>query len=604
MRTNEIHASAKQVGRSSGRSSVAAAAYRSGSLLHDERTGLTHDYTRKGGVEHSQIFLPDTAPDWAKEAQTAHELREKLWNATEEKENRSNSTTAHELVVAFPSEFNAMQRREAGTAISQEIARRYNVAVDISYHVPSRDGDQRNYHAHILFATRGFDKQRPDGWEKTKFRDLSADLKDKKTGEKYLDHEGKPTTRGKLEVEALRKFTADEYNRIAERDRLEVRSEYLSFKRRGIDREPTQHMGVKAVQIENEGKQSRIGDANRKIKASNDNREALRERANVINLEQERLKRQGFKVDTPDDIRNDILEAIASKHDHFPFHKKQLSAAQEDLEQSRSRLENITLLERIAGKRTEYLQDIEAKEQNLENARFRMNELINPRTRGEIESGNYEPDVHRDNLGKINAKEAAELESKAAEYQKEQAELAKIEFEISSRSNGDKILGSITGKTREQKARIDVLRESVKSYEAKQRQYEVYTATQSREEAEFQDQKHKQEQARDFADSAQRMADNRRISDEFDDHEIHKFDRAPQALDEQNRQRDEEADYKERHKHDYDQPEGDIAKEDKAATERGEGSTQEAAEHDRDRSIERDTQDVQRDRDTDGLERE
>ncbi len=33
--------------RSSGYSAVASAAYRSGSLMLDERTGLTHDYTRK-----------------------------------------------------------------------------------------------------------------------------------------------------------------------------------------------------------------------------------------------------------------------------------------------------------------------------------------------------------------------------------------------------------------------------------------------------------------------------------------------------------------------------------------------------------------------------
>lgn len=597
MRTNEIHASAKQVGRSSGRSSVAAAAYRSGECLYDERTGLTHDYTRKGGVEHSQIFLPDTAPDWAKEAQTAHELREKLWNAAEAKENRSNSTTAHELVVAFPSEFNAMQRREAGSAISGEIARRYGVAVDISYHTPSRDGDQRNYHAHILFMTRGFDDQRPDGWSKNKFRDLSGDTLDKASGEKYLDHEGKATTRGKLEVEALRKFTADEYNRIAERDRLEVRSEYLSFKRRGIDREPSQHIGPTANDMEQQGKQSRRGNVNRQIQAANDNRDALREKANVIQLETERQKRRGFTEETPEGIKAEILEAIASKHDHYPFHKKQLNQAQQELEQSRERLENITLLERIAGKRAEYLEDIEAKEKNLENARFRMNELVNPRTRGEIESGDYQPDVSRDGLGKINARAAAELEAKAAEYQKEQAELAKIEFELSSRSNSDRILGAITGKTREQKARIDELRESVKSYEAKQRQYEVYTATRSREEAEFQDQKHKQEAAREQAELAQRMAENRHISDEFDDQQIHKFDRpAPSALDEQNRQRDEDADYERRHKHDYDRPEGDgdIAKEDKISVERIENQKQDIADRADERSIERESPEAER----------
>ncbi len=109
MRTNELHASAKQIGRSSGRSS--AAAYRSGERLVDERTGLTHDYTKKGGVEYAQVYTPYNALEELRD-------REKLWNAVEKKENRKNSTTAHELEIAFPHEFNAMQRREAGDAIS------------------------------------------------------------------------------------------------------------------------------------------------------------------------------------------------------------------------------------------------------------------------------------------------------------------------------------------------------------------------------------------------------------------------------------------------------------------------------------------------------
>ena len=163
MRTNELHATAKQVGRSSGRSSVAAAAYRSGEIIVDERTGQVHDYRQKGGIEHTRIYLPDNAPDHLND-------RAALWNAVEFKENRKNSTTAHELEIAFPHEFNAMQRREAGDMISKEIMRRYNCAVDIAYHQPNREGDQRNFHAHILFTTRGFDEGSSDGWSKNKFR--------------------------------------------------------------------------------------------------------------------------------------------------------------------------------------------------------------------------------------------------------------------------------------------------------------------------------------------------------------------------------------------------------------------------------------------------
>ena len=53
------HASTKPIARSAGRSAVAAAAYRAGVELVDARTGLVHDYTRKGGVEHTEILTPD-----------------------------------------------------------------------------------------------------------------------------------------------------------------------------------------------------------------------------------------------------------------------------------------------------------------------------------------------------------------------------------------------------------------------------------------------------------------------------------------------------------------------------------------------------------------
>ena len=106
-RTYEIHAAPKQVQRSSGRSAVAAAAYRSASRIIDDKTGEIHDYTRKQGVEYTRIYTPENAPDWAKD-------RALLWNGVEAVEKKSNAITAREWQIAFPSEFNAMQRREAG----------------------------------------------------------------------------------------------------------------------------------------------------------------------------------------------------------------------------------------------------------------------------------------------------------------------------------------------------------------------------------------------------------------------------------------------------------------------------------------------------------
>ena len=76
------HLSTKPVSRSSGRSAVASAAYRCAVLLTNHRDGLVHDFTRKEGVEHKEIVLPDgLSADWALD-------RSALWNAAEVAEAR------------------------------------------------------------------------------------------------------------------------------------------------------------------------------------------------------------------------------------------------------------------------------------------------------------------------------------------------------------------------------------------------------------------------------------------------------------------------------------------------------------------------------------
>lgn len=76
--------SASVISRSAGRSATAAAAYRAGERIRDERTATTFDYTKRSGVEHTEIIVLDSAPDWMRE-------RSKLWNAVEITEKRKDS---------------------------------------------------------------------------------------------------------------------------------------------------------------------------------------------------------------------------------------------------------------------------------------------------------------------------------------------------------------------------------------------------------------------------------------------------------------------------------------------------------------------------------
>jgi len=104
--------------RSSGHSATAAAAYRSGSEVTDERTGEVHDYSRKDGVAHSEIVLPAHAPQWAHD-------REKLWNAVEAAEDRKNSTVSREFLISFPAELTGPDSLE----LRQHMAREYTQAL-------------------------------------------------------------------------------------------------------------------------------------------------------------------------------------------------------------------------------------------------------------------------------------------------------------------------------------------------------------------------------------------------------------------------------------------------------------------------------------------
>ncbi len=140
------HLSVKAVSRKSGRSATAAAAYRAAERIECNREGRVHDYSRKQGVAHAEIIVPSEA-SWARD-------RSLLWNAAEAAEKRSNSTVAREYELALPAELPAFERVALARAFGQAVSDRYGVAADIAIHAPGREGDLRNWHAHVLTTTR------------------------------------------------------------------------------------------------------------------------------------------------------------------------------------------------------------------------------------------------------------------------------------------------------------------------------------------------------------------------------------------------------------------------------------------------------------------
>lgn len=266
------HASTKPISRSAGRSAVAAAAYRSGSELVDERTGLVHDYTRKGGVESTEIMLPGGGSA----------ERNQLWNAAEAAESRKDSRTAREWVIALPAELDAGQRRELAREFGAALVERYGVAVDVAIHAPDREGDNRNHHAHVLTTTRQVSR---DG-ETVRMGDKATiELSDKKRRELGLCPAAD-------EVKAVRELWEQTANRALEQAGRAERIDSRSLEAQGIDREATQHLGPVASDMERRGRASDRGDGNRQAQANNTERQRLR--AQVIDLQAER-ERQAVK---------------------------------------------------------------------------------------------------------------------------------------------------------------------------------------------------------------------------------------------------------------------------------------------------------------------
>ena len=202
------HLSVKSISRSSGRSAVAAAAYRSGERLFDARQGMEHDYTRKGGVEYTELIAPEDAPEWA-------ENRDRLWNEAEASERRKNSVVAREWELSLPSELSTDARRTLTVDFARTLVERYGVVADVAVHAPNRDGDSRNHHAHILTTTR---QVGPDGFgSKTRVLDV------KQTAS--------------VEVFAMREHWAERQNEALERINAETRVDHRTLDAQRLDAE-------------------------------------------------------------------------------------------------------------------------------------------------------------------------------------------------------------------------------------------------------------------------------------------------------------------------------------------------------------------------------
>jgi hypothetical protein len=272
--------------RSGGKSSVAAAAYRACESIEDERTGITHDFTRKGGHVYGEVMLCTNAP-------AEYKNRAVLWNAVEKIEKNKNAQTSREVEVSLPIELNLKDpdQLEMAKNLLRDFIRDNFVSrgmcADWNIHNP--DEDNHNPHCHIMLTMRPIKENGEWGDKEKKAYTLdnfgnrvpildAAKVKkfEKNNGETYEDalrRAATPEERDEiiLSVQKLgaknrrmwkretvdstgwneqslaeqwRCDWADKENALLERINSASRVDHRSYKRQGVDKIPTIHEGV------------------------------------------------------------------------------------------------------------------------------------------------------------------------------------------------------------------------------------------------------------------------------------------------------------------------------------------------------------------------
>ena len=297
------HMSIKIGSKGKGQSAVAAAAYRSGDKLTDKETGLISDYTRKGGVVHSEISLCDNAP-------LKYADRETLWNAVHEIENKKNSRLWREFEVALPKEFSQDEQIETVRDFVKQLTDS-GMCADWSLH-DKRDG---NPHAHIMATVRSITNEGEWAPKSRLVYDLDENgerifQKLNKQGYKqYKSHkEDYNNWNAKERVEEWRAAWAKCCNdRLAERDHIDHRS----YERQGIDQIPTIHEGYAARKIAAAGGTSERVEINNEIRERNSLMRKLAEQLKQIALKIKEFGNKLKELHEAEKVNNEVIISSA-----------------------------------------------------------------------------------------------------------------------------------------------------------------------------------------------------------------------------------------------------------------------------------------------------
>lgn len=232
------HLAAKVISRGKGKCATASSAYQAAEKIKDLRTGQIYDYTRKQGVDATEIIAPENAPDWV-------ENRSELWNNAELFENRKNSRTAREIELALPVELNSAANQELVRGFVKEELISKNLVADLAFH----NLDSHNPHAHIMFSTRVIGEK---GWG---IKQRSLDQKEW--------------------IRQIRASWANHVNQALEQAGQSERIDHRSLEAQGINRIPQIHLGANVAAMMKKGIATERGEIYLEIEAANQEIEEL-----------------------------------------------------------------------------------------------------------------------------------------------------------------------------------------------------------------------------------------------------------------------------------------------------------------------------------------
>src|SRR6202161_3472903 len=229
---------AKIISRGNGHSAVAAAAYRTGTKIRDERADKIHDYSsRTKGIVESVILRPENSPEWTAKTAT-------LWNAVEQGEKRKDAQLSREFILAVPKELSAKEQSQLAVGWAQAELVSKGMIAEVSLHNPKSG---KNPHVHILATMRTLDG------------DKFSAKKPREWNEKAQVHDWRESW-CKAENAALEKAGRPE------------RVDHRSLKARGIDRIPEPKLGKTATAMKRRGEDSERFQLWRRIKLLNETR--------------------------------------------------------------------------------------------------------------------------------------------------------------------------------------------------------------------------------------------------------------------------------------------------------------------------------------------